>query len=159
MKIGVISDTHLAKPNEALHRIATDVFDDVEIVLHAGDLTRMAILDVFSGKKMFAVRGNRDRREVRENLPAQETISVDGYRIGLIHGWGGARNIDERILDRFDKVHALVFGHTHKAANHIHRGVLMFNPGAFSGSFLLGRSPSVGVLTIDEGISGTIIKI
>ena len=57
MKIGVISDTHLSKPNQALYRLNEGIFADVSIVLHAGDLTRLAILEAFSSKEVIAVSG------------------------------------------------------------------------------------------------------
>ena len=135
MKIGVISDTHLSKPNKALWRLAQGIFADVPMVLHAGDLTRISILEVFSDKKVIAVCGNMDRYDVTQKLPTKEIITVNGYRIGLIHGWGSSRGLEDKIIDNFQDVDAIVYGHTHKAANHIKNGVLMFNPGAFAGTF------------------------
>lgn len=119
----------------------------------------MTVLEAFNGVETIAVCGNMDRSDVRRTLQKKEIISLDGYRIGLIHGRGSPRGIEDRIIDQFENVHAIVYGHTHKPANHIKEGILMFNPGAFSGSFILKRNPSVGILTIDEGISGTIIPI
>jgi hypothetical protein len=159
MKIGVISDTHLSKPSDSLYRLMEGIFKDVSIVMHAGDLTRMGILDVFLGKETIAVHGNMDRSDVSKRLPKKEILTVGKYRIGLIHGWGSPRGIEERIIEQFENVQAIVYGHTHKSANQVKNGILMFNPGAFSGTFLLGRNPSVGVLTVDNGIRGTIVKI
>jgi putative phosphoesterase len=160
MKIGVISDTHLSKPSEELIQLGDGVFKDVSLVLHAGDLTRMEILEVFSKKETVAVCGNMDRPDVAEQLPKKEHITVGEYRIGLIHGWGSPRGIEDRIIDHFENVHAIVYGHTHKQANHLKNGILMFNPGAFSGTFLLGRKRSVGLLRVDNGgIRGEIVSI
>lgn len=161
MKIGVISDTHISGPSEELCSLIDDVFADVSIILHAGDLTRISILDSFPGKDVIAVAGNMDRYDVTSTLPKKEVIEVDRYRIGLIHGWGSSRGLEERIISCFDDVHVIVYGHTHKAANHINKGILMFNPGAFSGTHPFGHNRSVGVLTISEieGVSGTIINI
>ena len=149
MKIGVISDTHLSKPNPALYRLTEGIFADVSIVLHAGDLTRLAILEAFSSKEVIAVSGNMDRHDVTAKFPPKEIITIAGYSIGLIHGWGSPWGIEDKII----------YGHTHKPANHIRDGVLMFNPGSFSGSFLLGRNPSVGILTVDDGVRGKIINL
>ncbi len=159
MKIGVISDTHLSKPSKELCQLTEGVFADVSMVFHAGDLTRFAVLEAFSEKEVVAVCGNMDQYDVTERLPTKEIVKVDGYRIGLIHGWGSPRGIEDRIINSFEDVHAIVYGHTHKPANHIKNGILMFNPGAFSGTFLTGRNRTVGVLTIDNGITGTIINI
>jgi hypothetical protein len=161
MKIGVISDTHVSTPVEALCSLADDVFADVSMILHAGDLTRLSVLDAFPGKEVIAVSGNMDRYDVTSTLPSQKVIEVCGYRIGLIHGWGSPRGLEKRIIACFNDVHVIVYGHTHRVANHINEGILMFNPGAFAGSYPFGSNRSVGVLTISEtsGVSGTIINI
>ena len=60
MKIGVISDTHLNGPNPSLERAIEKYFKDVDLILHAGDLTSMEVLHAFKGKKVIAVAGNND---------------------------------------------------------------------------------------------------
>ncbi len=161
MKIGVISDTHISEPTEELKSISLDIFADVSIILHAGDLTRLSVLDAFPDKRIIAVAGNMDRYEVTSKLPEKEIIEIEGYRIGLIHGWGAVKGLEQRIIDSFDDVHVIVYGHSHKAANHINNGILMFNPGAYSGTHPFWNKRSVGMLTISEteGVSGTIINI
>ncbi|MEE8398588.1 MAG: metallophosphoesterase family protein [Desulfobacterales bacterium] len=153
MKIGVISDTHMSEPSRKLSELTSRVFSDVTLILHAGDITRMGVLEAFSDKKVIAVSGNMDQHDDAGALPATRIATVEGYRIGLIHGWGSARGIEDRIFQSFSDVNAIVYGHTHTPANHWKDGVLMFNPGAFSGH------RSVGILTIDEGISGEIITL
>lgn len=160
MKIGVISDTHLSAPDKAIQRVISEVFDGISLILHAGDITHLNVLEAFAGKQVIGVCGNMDHSEVAHTLPKKRIISIEGYRIGLIHGWGSSTGIEDRIQDQFDAVHAIVYGHTHKPANHIKNGILMFNPGAFSGSFPMRRNPSAGILTIDdEGIHGSIIQL
>ena len=154
MKIGVISDTHMAQPSDSLMCLMESVFADVSMVLHAGDLTSLDILEAFSGKKVVSVCGNMDYYDVAQNLPDKRVIEVEGYRIGLTHGWGSRTGVEDRIKEVFENVQAIVYGHTHKPANHVKDGVLFFNPGAFS-----GRTRSIGLLTIDKGIKGTIINV
>ena len=60
MKIGVISDTHLTQPTQDLEELMNGPFKDVEMILHAGDITELAVLDAFAGKKILAVCGNMD---------------------------------------------------------------------------------------------------
>ncbi|MDF1591235.1 MAG: YfcE family phosphodiesterase [Desulfobacterales bacterium] len=159
MKIGVISDTHLSEPDERLYRLADHIFADADMILHAGDLVNLAVLKVFSDKKVISVRGNMDRQEVAAKLPDKEIIAVGRFRIGLIHGWGSPRGIEDKIKGCFTDVNAIVYGHTHKAANHLKDGLLFFNPGAFSGTFLMGRNRSVGVLIVSDTIEGAIIRL
>lgn len=159
MKIGVLSDTHATRPTDELIRIARGAFSDVSLILHAGNLTSMSVLDVFSNKQVVAVCGNKDRGPITGLLPEKQILTVNGYRIGLIHGWGPPRGIEERVMSCFDGVHCIVFGHTHKGTNRIHSGILFFNPGSFSGTRFLKRHPTAGMLTIDNGISGSIFPI
>ena len=159
MKIGIISDTHMSKPSKELGALTSGVFSDVAMILHAGDVTRLRVLEAFSDKEVIAVSGNMDQYDVRGTLPLSHVAVVDGYRIGLIHGWGGPSGIEDRVSQSFSDVNAIVYGHTHTPANHWHEGVLMFNPGAFSGSYSRKGYRSVGILTIDEGIRGEIIKL
>ena len=161
MKIGVISDTHMRSVSKELDSVACGLFADVSMVLHAGDLTGIAILDVFSEKEIVAVSGNMDQQDVTGILPVKRIVSVEGYRIGLVHGWGSSRGIEERIMDAFTDVHAIVYGHSHEPANHRKNGVLLFNPGSFSGSHFRRGGRSVGILTVEEntGIHGEILRL
>jgi len=159
MKIGVISDTHMVKPSDSLIRLMESVFADVSMVLHAGDLTSSEILEAFSGKKVVSVRGNMDHYDVSQDFPDKRVIEVEGYRIGLTHGWGARTGVEDRIKEVFQNVQAIVYGHTHKPANHVKDEVLFFNPGAFSDTTFGDRNQSVGLLTIDNGIKGTIINV
>ncbi len=159
MKIGVISDTHLSRPSEALNRLSATLFSGIDLVLHAGDLTHASVLSAFTGKQVVAVQGHRVPWGGGDGLPEQQVIEAKGYRIGLIHGRGPRRGMEERLLNLIGNVHCIVFGHTHVPVNRICRGVLMFNPGSFSGSRLFRRNPSVGILTIDNGITGQIVPI
>jgi putative phosphoesterase len=156
MKIGVISDTHSHGPTDALIRIARGAFSEVSLILHAGDLTSMSVLDVFSDKQVISVCGNKDRRPTADFLPEKQVLNINGYRIGLVHGSGPKKGIEERVVQCFTDVHCIVFGHTHKPKNCIHNGILLFNPGAFSGTRFLKRHPTAGILTIGDGISGHI---
>jgi Icc-related predicted phosphoesterase len=83
MKIGVLSDTHASHSTEALSRIARGAFSDVSLIIHAGDLTNMSVLDAFSDRQVIAVRGNRDRKPTSDFLPEKQRVDVNGYRIGL----------------------------------------------------------------------------
>jgi len=159
MKIGVISDTHLSEPNERLYNLADHVFADADVILHAGDLINLDVLKAFTSKKVISVRGNMDRHGAAAKLPDKEIAAIDRFRIGLIHGWGSPWGIEDRIMGCFTNVDAIVYGHTHKSANHLKDGILLFNPGAFSGTFIMGRNCSVGILTVSDTIRGTIIKL
>ncbi len=159
MQIGVISDTHMTGADDGLRRVASEVFRKAAFILHAGDLTRAGVLEAFGEKPCHAVCGNMDRGKASETLPRKQVVTAAGRRIGLIHGWGSPFGIEERVLREFSDVHAIVFGHTHKPACRWINGVLLFNPGAYSGSLLLKRNRSVGILMVEDSLEAVHIRI
>ena len=101
MKVGVIADTHLLQASPELEELMAGPFEDVQMILHAGDITDLAVLQAFAGKEIQAVCGNMDSLAVRRQLPTQHIIRVGKFKIGLIHGWGGPQGIEERIRQEF----------------------------------------------------------
>lgn len=159
MKIGVISDTHLSRGNDLLEKVIERYFKDTDLILHAGDLVSLEVLDAFKGKKVVAVAGNMDSREVRSKLPEKEVIEAGRFKIGLIHGWGSPNGLEKKVASSFQNADCVVFGHSHRSFNKIIDNVLLFNPGAFSSSFFSTRDSSIGLLNIREKIEGEIIRI
>jgi putative phosphoesterase len=158
MKIGVISDTHLRVRDERLRKISEDYFGDVEMILHAGDLVDVDILEAFPGKEVRAVYGNMDSDEVRKRLPESLLLEVNGFKVGLIHGWGMPFGLEKKIRKKFGDLDCIVFGHTHHACNKIRDRVLYFNPGSATDRRFTKQN-SVGILEIGDRISGRIIEI
>ncbi len=159
MKIGVISDTHLHQITPELAELMNGPFKDVEMVLHAGDLTELEILKAFSGVELLAVSGNMDSPAVRKQLPATRVFQAGRFKIGLVHGWGGPRGIEERIAREFEGTDCIVYGHTHTPCCLKREGLLFFNPGAFGAGAFGSGSNSVGVLDIGETFSGQIFHL
>jgi putative phosphoesterase len=160
MEIGVISDTHLSKPTSELAELSHTVFADVDMILHAGDITEIEVLEAFSGKEIVAVSGNMDSRQVRSQLPSERVLEIASFRIGMVHGWGHPFGVPKKVKDTFGPVDVIVYGHSHRPDNEIRDGILFFNPGAFSSEFRFLRKGSVGILTLGETrVSGRIIKL
>jgi putative phosphoesterase len=158
IRIGVISDTHLSHPTKELQDLADGPFKEVEMILHAGDMTELRVLDSFSGKKVVAVCGNMDSSMVRKEFPVNRVVGAGGYKIGLTHGWGAPQGIEERIARQFEGVDCIVYGHTHHPSARKRGGIFFFNPGAFGGG--MGSSPrTVGLLTVGEEIEAEIIYL
>jgi len=158
MKLGVIADTHLKRATPELRELMAYPFKDVEMILHAGDLIDLEVLQAFAGKEVQAVCGNMDSPSVLRQLPTQRTLQVGKFKIGLIHGWGGPRGLEERIRREFDRVDCIIYGHTHAPSQAEREGILFFNPGAFGGSFIFGKK-SVGLLELGEKIFSQIIYL
>jgi len=160
MKIGIISDTHLISYSGQLDVIVEEHFANADVILHAGDIVDISILEVFRGKPLYAVCGNMDLPNVREVLPRKLILEIQGHRIGLIHGWGWGNpsDIEDRLLSQFDNIDCLVYGHTHHAVNKIRDSMVIFNPGSPTDRRFAPRN-TIGILDIGTTIEGTIIEL
>lgn len=156
MKIGVISDTHLKEATPELTGLLAGPFRDVEMILHAGDITELAVLEGLEKKKVQAVWGNMDSSAVRRALPAKRIITAGNFRIGLIHGGGGPQGITERLSKEFTEVHCIVFGHTHAPLTLRQGDLFWFNSGSFRGDWVSGKK-SIGLLHVGDQITGEIL--
>jgi len=158
LKIGVLSDTHLNNVNDALRRIKTQYLAGVDYILHAGDIVSTEVVEYMNDGNFFGVHGNMDNYFVKELLPERTVLEFGPFRFGLIHGWGPKAGLEERITGEFKDVDVIVYGHSHVPANHVKNGVLIFNPGTALGYTSSGRH-TIGILEIDENITGRIIEL
>ncbi|MDQ7093946.1 metallophosphoesterase family protein [Desulfosporosinus sp. PR] len=131
MHIAVLSDTHL-RAGRSLPKVVWEQLAEADLILHAGDLTHSGLLAELSLlAPVKAVCGNCDSWDV--NLPNQEWIECESFKIGLIHGHQGqGKTTLERAFKAFapKPVDVIVFGHSHTPTLEWHNGVLMFNPGS-----------------------------
>ena len=118
--IGVISDTHgLVRPQ------AIEALTGVDMIPHAGDIGNSAVLDTLSDiAPVVAVRGNNDKGEWAESLPASEAVEIGPVSIYMLHD---LKEIDISPPGIFQVV---VSGHSHKPVVEERRGVLYVNPGS-----------------------------
>jgi putative phosphoesterase len=161
LKIGVISDTHIhdLRPGAKLaDMLLCNWFADVDMILHAGDVVTPAFLDLFGGLPVYAVRGNMDTPTA--GVPNRRIITVEGFRIGLIHGWGPPATLEQRLLQEFHglSLDCLVYGHSHVPVCRRTQGLLLFNPGS-AADRRAEPVHTVGILEIDKTIEGRIIAI
>lgn len=161
IKIGVVSDTHLTSPKDLPEELV-NAFSDVDLILHAGDLVSLAILEEFKriGPRVYAVYGNMDPVEVKRVLPEKEIVEIAESRIGLTHGRGAPSNLMEVVKEKFkdEQLDCIVYGHAHAPRNEIRRGLLYFNPGSPTDKFFAPYN-SYGILEVDKKIIGKIIRI
>ncbi len=159
IRIGILSDTHLTQPTELFRRQAATSFAGVDMILHAGDLTDLSILEVFAGTEVHAVCGNMCCGSVRQILPSKKVIQAGAFAIGLIHGLPGPRNFEEQLLREFDDVDCIVYGHTHLPVCHSLGPILIMNPGSFSRTSRFGAAGTFGILEIGDTIRGSIHEV
>lgn len=165
-RIGLISDTHLPDRLRALPPVLAAVFDGCDLLLHAGDVGELDVLDELGQiAPVVAVHGNDDTAEAQRELPEQQVIGSFGRRILLWHSHdpdpAGERRLRQadawlpllaRIRQRAQQAGATiaVFGHTHVPLLHEADGVLLVNPGALASGnpFIRQRLQSVALLFV-----------
>ena len=157
-RIGVLSDTHLDHVGTELEYIYNNYLSKTDIIFHAGDYVSKDVVEYLDRGNFHGVFGNMDPSGIREVLSRKKIIQLGPHRIGLIHGWGPYNGLEESILTEFEGVDVIVYGHSHRPANHVKRGVLLFNPGTAIGYHKNG-SHTIGILEVGDTVQGEIINI
>jgi len=156
-RIGVVSDTHLPEAGSLPLKLLGEL-GQVDVIIHLGDFCVMeAYKDLQKIAPVVAVQGNMDCPELKALLPEKKKIEIQGYNLGLIHGWGPPKNLEQRVAKAFPDVDIVLFGHSHKPlATHIGE-VFVFNPG--SPTMNMDSSGTMGILELGETISHHIIRL
>ena len=130
----LISDTHVPERREEIPIEFLSLLKPEDIVLHAGDWTAAATLKLLQQKaKVFGVWGNMDDGAVRKELPEKTIVELQGFKIGITHGFGAPDGMVEKVRSKFlEKVDMILFGHTHVPHREENDGILFYNPGSLS---------------------------
>ena len=132
--IYLISDTHVPERREDIPKEFLSLLNPEDIVLHAGDWTNAATLKLLQQKaKTFGVWGNMDDGAVRKELPEKTIVEIQGFKIGITHGFGPPEGMVDKVRAKFlEKVDMILYGHTHIPHREEKDGILFFNPGSLS---------------------------
>jgi uncharacterized protein len=147
-RVGVVSDTHVGDTLAVLPGGIADALVGADVIVHAGDVTTMAVLDRLREiAPVVAVQGNHDR-EAGLVLPTEAVVTIGGVRIGVTHGLRGRvpetaavlagivrgrpvmGGLARTLVARFADVDCVVFGHLHVPyLGHV-GSTTVFSPGA-----------------------------
>lgn len=151
MLIGIISDTHIPDKSVKLPKTVFDAFKDVELIIHAGDITNMCVIESLEElAPVLCVQGNIDRLEGLD-LPKTKTITIDGVKIGIIHGEVFPKG-DTQQLKYIAKelgVDVLITGHTHKPFIGKEEDIIILCPG--SPTYPRLSDSTVMIMEVKEG--------
>lgn len=167
MRIGLIGDTHYPEAGPLWEEVY-DAFRGCELILHAGDLHTLDVLDWLEqrcGIPVLAVRGNGDDRGGGRprcpndpRLKPAQIVEAGGLRIGMTHDatlpeWPPHRTLETIMGHEFGgAVDVFVHGHSHVPEVRRLRDVLLVNPGSPTFPRNLTRRPgTVGFLEVDGG--------
>ena len=132
MLIGLISDTHIPDRMRELPEKVFEAFKDVEMILHAGDVTSQEVIEKLEEiAPVTAIQGNTDRI-VGLNLPKTAVVEAEELKIGVIHGEVYPRADTQQLhyLAKQLGVDILVSGHSHQPKVEKVEDVLLINPGS-----------------------------
>ena len=137
MRIAVVSDTHMMKPSQALVTAYEQVMQDMDAVVHCGDITGEQVFAFLNSHPCFhAVAGNMDSGQWADSLPRKTSVRLGQFEIGLIHGFGlGFGPLAQKVASRFEDrdLDLVCFGHTHKRLFEPDGYALpLLNPGSFA---------------------------
>lgn len=174
-RIGVVADSHVGEYLDEMPAAVLEALEGCDLVLHAGDLSVPAVIDVIAQvAPVVAVRGDHDRLGGLA-LPETAVVAAGGHRIGVTHG-RRPRPVDGAVIAaaviagralpfraglhrslarRVGPVDAVVYGHWHEPLIARHGGTLMFSPGAVCpwGNLEGGRPPRPGLAGVgDRGV-------
>lgn len=170
-KYGIISDTHIDRSynREKLSLLLEqlrEIFEGVDQIFHAGDITENFFLDELS--KIAPVRAVNGHTNKIDGLEDFILLKIQNYKIGIIHKLPE----DNKKLESFCRKNELIggiliFGHTHQP---LIKGTpfntLLLNPGSpthpkapdeVKGFNKPKAKPSVILLTIENEIVTSII--
>ena len=160
MRIGLISDTHIRETSQNLPSKVIKTFQDVDLILHAGDIYNPSVLDELELlAPVFAAVGDDDYGEILTDRRVKDKqvfhfkekvlwLVHDSSHYYLCKSRKGMENIDPHLPEMPDIV---VFGHAHFTVLETHCGILFINPGsamAVENSLVPG---TVAILTIESG--------
>ena len=93
--IGLISDTHMPQRWAKMPTAVSQIFADVDLIFHAGDVGALWVLDELSRlAPIIAVHGNDDSAAAERELPDQQVVVVAGQRLLIWHSHY-ANRVDE----------------------------------------------------------------
>jgi putative phosphoesterase len=122
-------------------------------------LTSITILKVFKNKEVHAVHGNMCDLATEKILPRKKTVRVGNFTIGIIHRPATPYNLENALLDEFDGVDCIVFGHTHQPVCKKSGGVLFINPGSFMPTGRYGAPGTYALLEVDTELRGRLAEV
>ncbi len=153
--VGLISDTHMPKRWPSLPPGVFDIFAGVDLILHAGDVGELWVLDQLSTiAPVVAVHGNDETAEAIAAIPFLHTLVIAGQRLTITHGHfqdpaaeRAQRQNDDwqpKLTQLTNSAHQhganlMIIGHMHIPLAIEHEGVLIINPGAIASANLLTR--------------------
>lgn len=167
-RIGLVSDTHAPYRLAELPPTLFQALEGVDLILHAGDVGELWVLDQLSTlAPVVAVHGNDDGQDATEILPYTQIVTCHEKRILLWHShypdWPVELESrrDDALAPKFSRIAAqgakfdaqiIIFGHWHIPLVNQQDATLLINPGALASGNEITRQlhQTAAVLFLDQ---------
>lgn len=123
----------MPKKGKQLPNRLTQELESAELIIHAGDWSSIEVFDMLRQyAPVKGVYGNIDNEDIMEKFPSKELLSLNGFRIGIVHGHGEKKTTERRAFEAFadETLDAIIFGHSHIPLLRYFKKVLLLNPGS-----------------------------
>lgn len=167
MRIGLISDTHIPEAREELWPQVFEAFSGVDLILHAGDMHHLRVVDQLNEvAPIYVARGDGDDggggRPVApqdDRLQSTWSLEIDGLRVGIAHvlpipEMPPSMTVGRALTRLFpeQRPDVVIYGDSHVEAVERFDGVLCVNPGSPTYPHNLDTQlGTIGFLDIVEG--------
>lgn len=148
MRLGIIADTHgLLRPE------VFDIFQEVDQILHAGDIGSTDLLTELEAiAPVLAVYGNCDGWDVRARVPGVIERRLEGLDFVLLHGDQLGSPTPDALHAAYPDADVIIYGHTHRPLLvTVDLTVTVMNPGG-AGRRRFDLPPSVGIMELESGL-------
>jgi len=157
--IGLISDTHIAFPDEKLPPQVVDALRGVDLILHAGDIWIPSVLDELEAAAPIKAAWGDDDLKVDlghdDRMMKERSLRLDGVHIWVTHEKPRYALLnpegEQQIHHREEPPDVVVFGHTHYATIETYRDILLVNPGSATVPNYVPKLGTIAMLTIEGG--------
>lgn len=157
MLLAVISDSHIAAPNQWFGAVFDRYLAQADCLIHCGDMVGADLYHFLLGHPcLHAVRGNCDQFLTPHDLPTLHSFELPTpggatIKVGMAHGWGERSSVWRRVWESFPGHDLICYGHTHRRdwseAPGAH-GARLLNPGSLAeGSLALVSVADDGALS------------
>jgi putative phosphoesterase len=168
MRIGLLSDSHIAWPHQSWPTQIKTKLCGVDLILHAGDIWIPWVLDELETiAPVLAAQGDDDLEEDIGNdrrLAKRQTLSYEGVNLWVQHIKPRYGQIDPSYQNNYYNTFnrhfqedvgtppdVIVFGHTHYPEIEQFKSTLLINPGSPTMPNYMPQLGTVGLLTLKDG--------
>jgi uncharacterized protein len=161
LRIGLITDTHIAWENKELSPQVIVAFKGVDLILHAGDIYMHKVLDELGYiAPVLAALGDDDYPCPDPRIKEKHVMSLEGLTLWLVHerpyylGTPAKQaNRNSVTTENKDKPDVVIFGHEHRVIIERNDGILYVNSGSPTLLNYHQGPGTIGILELKSGMA------